>query len=266
MVDASRPVGRALGAPRRGLGAFFHGLGFSFRGARLVYLEQHGLAAYWLVPIVVTVLALALSIAAVVTYEGAVTSWLWPEPAEGWDDLSSFFHALLEGLVILVMTVLAFVATLLASGIASAPFNARLAEILDERITGEVAPPFAIGRALRDVGRVIVIETTFFAVNALLLILSFAVPVLGPLTGALGLAFGALYFGVSYLETPQGTRGRSLGDRVRLVRDRPMEILGFGAGVGLFLFVPLLNLLFMPAAVAGGVLLHAELEARARQG
>ena len=36
--------------------------------------------------------------------------------------------------------------------------------------------------------------------------------------------------------------------------------LGFGAGVGLFVFVPLVNLLFMPAAVAGGVLFHAELE------
>ena len=34
----------------------------------------------------------------------------------------------------------------------------------------------------------------------------------------------------------------------------------FGTGVWLFLFVPLVNLLFMPAAVAGGTLLFLELE------
>ena len=35
---------------------------------------------------------------------------------------------------------------------------------------------------------------------------------------------------------------------------------GFGTGVWLFLFIPLVNLLFMPAAVAGGTLLFLDLE------
>ena len=264
MVDATRPIGRALGAPRRGVRAFLDGLAFPFRGARLVYLDEKGLAIYWLVPIVVTVAALAASIAAVAVYEDAITSMLWSAPTgEGFEaDLASFLHAMLEALVVIVLAVAALVATLLVSGIVAAPFNGRLAEILDERITGLRAPPFAIGRVLRDVGRVIVIETTFFVVNALLVIVSLFAPVVSPVTGALGLAFGSLYFGVSYLETPQATRGRSLRERVRLVGQHPWEILGFGTGVGLFLFVPVVNLLFMPAAVAGGVLLHASLEAR----
>ncbi len=263
MIDARRPIGRALSAPRRGAASFLGGLAFPFKGARLVYVEHPGLVRYWIVPILVTLFAFLGSILAVVGYEDTLTSSLWAAPAgDGWEvDLARGAHWLFEALVVVVLVIGALVATLLVSGIVSAPFNARLAEILDERVTGRAAPPFAVGRALRDVGRAIVIESTFFAVNAALLLLSLFVPVLSPVTGAVGLAFGALYFGITYVETPEATRGRGLANRLRLVRRHPAAILGFGAGVGLFLCVPLVNLLFMPAAVAGGVLFHAALEA-----
>lgn len=256
-------IGRALAAPRRGAAAFLRGLSFPFKGARLVYLEQPGLVRYWIVPILVTLAALAAAAFSVVRFEHTLTSSLWAAPTgEGWDaDLARTAHAVFEGLVVVLLVVAALVLTLLVSGIVSAPFNARLAEILDEKVTGRVAPPFALGRVLRDVGRAVVIETTFFVVNAVLLVISLAVPAAAPVTGVLGLVFGALYFGVAYVETPQATRDRGLGERLRFVGRHPAAILGFGTGVGVLLCVPLVNLLFMPAAVAGGVLFHAALEA-----
>jgi len=39
-----------------------------------------------------------------------------------------------------------------------------------------------------------------------------------------------------------------------------VPMFGFGTGVWLFLFIPFLNLFFMPAAVAGGTLLYLDLE------
>ena len=263
MTGPERPIGRALAAPRLGVVSFFGGLSFPFKGARLVYVREPGLMRYWAVPIVVTLGALALSIFGVFHYEGALTSSLWEDPVgEGWAvDLARAAHAVFEVLVVVLLAALALAVTLLVSGIVAAPFNARLAEVLDERVTGRVAPPFALSRVLRDLGRAMVIETTFFVVNAVLLVISLAVPVLSPFTGAFGLLFGALYFGIAYVETPQATRGRGLGDRLALVRRHPMALLGFGTGVGLFLFVPLVNVVFMPAAVAGGVLFHAALEA-----
>jgi CysZ protein len=258
-----RRIGRVLAAPRRGIAAFFGGLVHPFRGAKLVYLEHLDLIRYWIVPIVATLVALSLSFWAVFAYEDALTSSLWSEPTgEGWAaSLARAAHWLFEALIVVLLSLAALAGTLLVSGIVAAPFNARLAEVIDERITGAAPPPFTLARAAGDVARALVIETTFFAVNAFLVIVSLVFPVVSPVTGPVGLLAAALYFGITYVETPQATRGRGLRDRLRLVTRHPMAMLGFGTGVGLFLFVPLVNLLFMPAAVAGGVLFHAALEA-----
>ena len=52
-------------------------------------------------------------------------------------------------------------------------------------------------------------------------------------------------------EQPHGSPGKT---------DAEQKVFGFGTGVWLFLFIPLLNLLFMLAAVAGGTLMFLDLE------
>lgn len=255
-------VGRALAGPRRGVMELFRGLSFPFRGARYVYVEHPGLVRYWIVPIVVTALALAGSLGAALALHDDVTAAVWSSPAgEGWQHaLLRALHGVLDVLVAIVLVIGALVVTVLVSGLVAAPFNARLAEVVDERVTGRAAPPFSLGRALGDLGRTSVIEITFFTINVAMLITSLVAPVVAPVVGVLGVIVTCLYFAVSYVEGPQASRGRSLGDRLRLVARHPMAMLGFGAGVALFLFVPIVNLLFMPAAVAGGVLFHATLD------
>jgi CysZ protein len=227
-----------------------------------VYLEQPGLVRYWIVPIAVTLVALVASVGAAIAFHDELAGALWAAPDDGgWQgSLLRAAHWLFDALVAVVLVIAALALTLLVSGIVAAPFNGRLGEVVDQGVTGREAPPFALGRAAGDLGRAMVIETTFFALNALLLVTSVVVPVLAPVLGPIGLVAGALYFGIAYVEAPQASRGRGLADRVRFVARHPMAMLGFGTGVGLFLFVPLVNLLFMPAAVAGGVLLHAALE------
>ena len=75
-----------------------------------------------------------------------------------------------------------------------------------------------------------------------------------------GFLFTAIYFSIDYVDWPASRRNRSVAYRFGLVTDHFMPMFGFGTGVWLFLFVPLLNLLFMPAAVAGGTMLFLDLE------
>jgi CysZ protein len=254
---------RLLSAPRRGVVGFFRGVGFVFRGAKLVYLEQPGLARYWAVPIVVTSLVLLVSFGLVGHLHDGLVSSIWGAPTgDDWlAGLARAAHWVFDVLAWLVLGALALVTTVLVGSIVAAPFNARLGEVLDERVTGHAPPPFAITRVLADVLRTVIIEVLFFALNVVLFVASIAVPAIAPALGVVGLVLGAYYFAVGYLEIPQVARDRTLADRLRFLGAHPMAILGYGTGVGLFLFIPIVNLLFMPAAVAGAVLLHAEASA-----
>ncbi len=253
----------ALSAPRRGVVGFFRGLGFAFRGAKRVYFEEPGLVRYWIVPLVVTAIALFGSLVLVALYASDLASSVWANPVG--DDWLSWFgrgaHWLWEALVYLVLALTALIGTMLVGSIVAAPFNARLGEVLDERVTGHPAPDFAIGRVVMDVVRTLVIEIVFFVVNTILFFASVAVPPATPVLGVVGMIFAGFYFAIAYLEIPLVARDATMGERWQFWKTNPMAILGYGTGVGLFLFVPIVNLLFMPAAVAGGVLLFAELGA-----
>jgi CysZ protein len=94
-----------------------------------------------------------------------------------------------------------------------------------------------------------------------LFVLSFVVPVVGQIIySVFGFFFTAAYFSIDYVDWPAARRNRGIAYRFSLLRENFLPMLGFGSGVWLFLFVPLLNLLFMPAAVAGGTLLFLDLE------
>jgi len=71
----------------------------------------------------------------------------------------------------------------------------------------------------------------------------------------------AAYFALDYVDWPATRRGLSVRARFALLRRHPLRMLGFGCAVWMCLFVPLLNLLFMPLSVAGGTLLFLDLEA-----
>jgi CysZ protein len=74
-----------------------------------------------------------------------------------------------------------------------------------------------------------------------------------------GSAFTVAYLALDYVDWPAARRGLGVGERVAFFRKNALPMLGFGAGVWVFLFVPFLNLLFMPAAVAGGTRLFLDL-------
>jgi CysZ protein len=254
----------AIAVPRRGVVGFFRGLSLPFRGAKVVYVEHPDLVRFWLVPILVTLAVLASSIWAVFHYDDTLIGMVWSEPtstAEGWEGwLVDLLHGAFSLLVDALLLVLALLVALMVSGLVAAPFNARLAEVLDERLSGVRPPPFELKRIAIDLLRAAVIESGFAVINLVLFVAGLALPVASPVLFVVGLVAWALYFAVAYVDAPLASRGKTLSERFSFVGRHPMALLGFGTGVGLFLVVPLLNLLFMPAAVAGGVLLVSETE------
>jgi len=145
----------------------------------------------------------------------------------------------------------------------AAPFNDALSEAVERILTGESAPPFSLRRMVADIGRTLRLELlkvlVYLAVVGPMFLASFIIPGVGQVLSLVGFVLTAVYLGIDYVDWPAARRNWSVSDRVAFTRRQLPAVAGFGTGVWLLLFVPLVNLLFMPAAVAGGTMLFVAL-------
>ncbi len=256
-------VGAAAAAPGRIVVGYWRGLTYPFKGLRFVFFEHPGLVRYWIFPIVITLVTLGFVVKGVWDYHDALFETMWQQPVgDGWwESIARFFHGFVEVLFAILLFLLGFVAVVLLSSVFAAPFNDLLSEEVERLATGRGGPPFSVKVVLLDLGRTILFEALYLLIVVGLWLASLVLPVVGQVVASiLGFFVTALYWAISYIDWPASRRRRGLRFRFVLGVRHFLAMTGFGTGVWLVLFVPLLNLLFMPMAVAGGTLLFLDLE------
>lgn len=159
--------------------------------------------------------------------------------------------------VVLVLLMVFFTFTLLANIIA-APFNGFLAEKVEVVVRGEDHfPPFSWAELMAMVPRTLGRELrklAYFLPRAIaLLVLSF-VPVVNLVAAPLWLLFGVWMMAVQYIDYPADNNKMSWPDMLAWLREKRWQSLSFGGITYAALLVPGLNILMMPAAVAGATL------------
>lgn len=246
---------------------FGKGLTYVFAGARFVYFRHPGLIRYWIIPILISIFAIAGAAWASWTYSEAIIDTVWPEP-----DGDGFFSSMLRGihnvLEVIVSAIVWFTSLFLVlalSNVIAAPFNDALSEAVERLETGAQGSPFSLSAVLKDTGRTVWLELTklivFVGVMGPLLCCGFTIPVIGQLAyPTIGFLFTSLYLSMDYIDWPACRHKKSSGYRWAFLKTRFSAAFGFGTGVFLLLMIPGLNLLFMPAAVAGGTLLFLDVE------
>jgi CysZ protein len=245
---------------------FFRGFAYAVTGFRLLR-KYPELARYWLVPIVLTLLALCASFALALRYYDDALALLWhpPDGSGGWASLEAALYWLARGVsFVLTLAALGLCAVVLSTLLA-APFNDALSEAVEERETGRPSPPFSLRRVFKDTLRTVIIEAfKLFALASFLLplaVLGWLVPGVGhALYVAVAWLLTSFFFALDYIDWPAARRGIGVRQRLGLFSERPWLMLGFGAAVWGCLFVPVLNVAFMPIAVAGGTRLFLDLE------
>ena len=275
---------------------YWRGLRYPFKGLKFVYWKHPGLVRFWIFPILITGLLLASTTwLGWSTYE-TITNAIWDDPIasveqhKAWPSADSgktkpvrtkrladadgpswtqtaghWAHSALAYLVLALIWALGVVSAILLTNVVAAPFNDLLSEEVERLRTGRKGPPFSLALVLRDGMRTVGLEmmklTFYLAVMGPLFILSNVLPVVGPVIySVFGFIFTAMYFAIDYIDWPASRRNRSMNYRFSMLKQHAMPMFGFGSGVWLFLFIPLVNLFFMPAAVAGGTLLFLDLE------
>jgi CysZ protein len=228
----------------RGAGYFFRGIGFLF-----------GNPGLWHLAIAPTMLTLIASLAASgVAFRFGADLVHRVAPHAGW-----LVGALLAALLWLFVLGVAYVAFVVVSLIASAPFLSPLSAATERIASGSVPPSgnFFL-EAARSLLHVVLLLLVYLVASGLLLALQLFVPVLAPVSGTLGVIVTALFFAFDAWDPPLSRRGAGFGEKWSMVARHLPEAIGFGSMAALALAVPGFGLV-VPALVAiGGTLLFLD--------
>lgn len=186
--------------------------------------------------------------------------WLFFANIGGWLDamlpswLEWLSFVLIPLIFLMILVIFYFTFTTLANFVA-APFNALLAEKVEQQLTGENLTEMTMAEMMKDVPRMLKREwqKMWYSIPRLLaLFLLGFVPVVGQtVIPVLTFMFGAWLLAIQYCDYPFDNHKISFARmRNALIQQRTMNFT-FGALVSLFTMVPFLNLVAMPVAVCG---------------
>lgn len=228
--------------------------GPQYLGEGLKLILRPGLRLFVLLPLTLNLLLFVALIGfAMREFSGWVDAFMPSLP-----DWASFLEYLIWPLFVALVVLLVFFTFTMIANIIAAPFNGFLAEKVEVVVRGQDDfPPFSwaelvamvprtIGRELRKLGY-------FLPRAAGLLILSF-IPVVNLVSTPLWFVFGIWMMAVQYIDYPADNHKLGWNEMLAWLREKRWQSLGFGGSVYLALLIPFVNIVMMPAAVAGATL------------
>lgn len=226
------------------------GASYLLRGLRL--MVRPGLRRYALIPLAINVTVFAL---------GGLYLWLRITETVN-RTLGPGLHWLewlLWPLVALGLLVVAYFTFTIGAALMSAPFNGFLSVAVERFLTGHRPGGNAsfAAEALRSLWME-VIKLRYIVVRGVPLALMLFIPGLGALAPFAWLLFSARVQAIEFLDYPMSNHGLSFPAQRAVHRSHRGLSLGFGAATTFALLTPGLNLVTIPAAVAGATALWVE--------
>ncbi len=170
----------------------------------------------------------------------------------------SFLNYILWPLFVALVVLMVFFCFTLVANIVAAPFNSFLAEKVEIVVRGkDDFPPFKWSELASEVPRTVSREMRklgYFLPRTLALFVLSLIPVVNVVAAPLWLLFGVWMMAIQYIDYPADNHKMSWPDMLAWLRQKRWQSLGFGGIVYLVLLIPVVNLLMMPAAVAGATL------------
>ncbi|HWR78770.1 MAG TPA: sulfate transporter CysZ [Pseudomonas sp.] len=221
-------------------------------GFRLVL--QPGLRLFVLLPLSINLLLfIGLISVAVQQFDVLLDTFMPSLP----DWLSFLEYVLWPMFALLVLVIMFFTFTMMANLLA-APFNGFLSEKVEGVVRGtDLSPPFNWSELLAMVPRTISRELrklAYFLPRAIALLLLSLIPGINIVATPLWIVFGVWMMAVQYIDFPADNHKLGWNEMLAWLREKRWQSLGFGGMTYLALLIPVVNLLAMPAAVAGATL------------
>lgn len=243
---------------------FWSGFSYIFKGAKFVYFSHIGLITIWIWPVLITIASIIALAVAISFWHDDLFALMWSEPTgEGGSTFLRILRPIVQVLLFLILLIVGIFVVYLTSSVLAGPFNGKLSERVEQlRCEGSAAPSSTFMEGLALTLR---LETGKLLVYGLVMGPAFVLSLLIPFVGqaiyvVFGVIFTMIFFAVDFTDWPLANRGYGARFRLKLVRAHLLRMFGLGTGVWLFFLIPFVNLLFMPAAVAGGTMMVLDME------
>jgi CysZ protein len=174
------------------------------------------------------------------------------------------YYLVLAVVGVVLLIVFFFLFTRLASALA-APFNDLISQKTEELVTGAfIEAPFSVIQVFKDSARSIYHSLKILGLYLGLLLATLPLLLIPGVGGVLfsiaGTLLSAFMFSWEYLNYPLDRRKFSWSDKRLFFQSSFRSVMGFGLGSVAMAAIPVVNLLFIPAAVVGGTLLFLDLQ------
>lgn len=236
----------------------FGGAGYLLEGAAL--LRAPALRRFVVWPVAISAVLWAVVTAVLVN---RASGWIRALAARLPDWLDWLTWLIWPALLVTVAVAFAYGFAVLVA-LLSAPFYAALARRVELLVdpTAPIPPELPVVTELWRSVRGELRKFGYFALVGLPLLVSLWIPGINLITGPLWLVWTAWLVAVEYLDFSAGNHGHDFRAVRALARRTPLQALGFGAATLAGLAIPVLNLIVMPAAVAGATVWWTQLRQR----
>ncbi|UAW98948.1 sulfate transporter CysZ [Halopseudomonas nanhaiensis] len=217
-------------------------------------IRRPGLRRFMLIPLLLNLVLFA----ALIGFGARQFNYWMDRLVPSLPEWAGFVEWLLWPLFALVVILTLFFGFSVLANLIASPFYGFLAEKIAEQERGLVSPPTTYGEILmvvpRSVGRELR-KIAYYLPRLLVLLALTLVPVVNLVASPLLLAFGVWMMAVQYVDYQADNDKVTFIDMLRWMRGRRLLSLGFGLPVYFGMLIPLVNLLVMPAAVAGSTIM-----------
>jgi len=235
---------------------FAAGAGYFTRGLSLI--NRPGIRRYAAIPVLIALVVLGALVGVGAGYFGSLLDWLLPSGDSWW---SGLLRTIVWPLfAVAALLVLYFSFTVLAN-LVGAPFNGLLSEKVEAKLRGAGADSGSLASALADVIPSMLNELRkllYYLLWAVPLLLLFLIPGAQFVAAVLWAVFSAWMLAVEYGAYPMDNHRIRFAKARAALAQRRMLALGFGTAVMAAMLIPLLNVVVMPAAVAGATAMWVE--------
>lgn len=170
----------------------------------------------------------------------------------------SFLNHILLVLFVLGFALIFFVMFTVVFNAIAAPFNGLLAEKVQKLLYSRAIPPIAFAnmtvRTLKRQGQFL----KYFIPRFLTMAILFFIPFIQPIFPLMWFLFTAWMLSMQFQDLAFDNNLINFYDMQSVIRANKMRSLGLGSAINLIGFIPILNIVIMPAAVIGSTMLFCE--------